>query len=92
MFPDGSDLIRHAGYFAWRGFIPFKEMDELKFKVDAHIPREPISFILSERSHAVFYYLNEGLNWLVYLNNDDGSESYIARNEVAGNISKVFIS
>ena len=64
IFP--GDILRHAGYFAWRGLVPFSEMEsgfrttvESKFKLGNFVIE------MTERSHAIVYYLPQGLNWLI---------------------------
>lgn len=81
-----SDLIRHAGYYAWRGLVPQENLPpdtELMFR------KGTFTIELSEKSHAILYYLPRGLNWLIYLNsNSDASSTYHRSHEVAGQITK----
>ena len=87
LFP--GDVLRHAGYFAWRGLVPFSEMGA-EFRAQVADKFKPGKFVLemTERSHAVVYYLPQGLNWLVYVNtNEDGEPTYLDREAVIGHIT-----
>lgn len=82
-----SDLVRHVGYYAWRGLVP---LENLPPDIDRVFRKETFTIELSEKSHAIFYYLPRGLNWLIYLNsNTDASSTYHQSHEVVGKITTV---
>lgn len=81
-----SDLIRHAGYYAWRGLVP---LEDLPPDTDLMFGKEIFTIEFSEKSHAIMYYLPRGLNWLIYLNsNSEASSTYHRSHEVAGQITR----
>lgn len=91
IFPDNSnnmetDLVRHAGYYAWRGLVPLEDMPpdaELIFR------KGTFTIEISERSHAIMYYLPRGLNWLIYFNsNSDATSTYHRSDEIVGQITR----
>ncbi len=80
-----SDLVRHAGYYAWRGLVPLEDLPpgtELTFR------KETFTIEMSEKSHAIMYYLPRGLNWLIYFNSDcDATSTYHRSDEIVGKIT-----
>lgn len=87
MFSDlESDLVRHAGYYAWRGLVP---VENLPPDTDRLFCKGTFTIELSEKTHAILYYLPRGLNWLIYLNSDSEATSTYHRSDVvAGQITR----
>lgn len=81
-----SDLVRHAGYYAWRGFVPLDSLPSGSAELLCR--KDTFTIEISEKSHAIFYYLPEGLNWLIYFNTDSkASSTYHRSDDVAGQIT-----
>lgn len=90
MFSDSSspqsDLVRHAGYYAWRGLVP---LEDLPVDTDLIFRKGTFTIEISEKSHAILYYLPRGLNWLIYINsNSEATSTYHKSHEVIGQITK----
>ncbi|MEY3786520.1 MAG: hypothetical protein RLZ75_725 [Pseudomonadota bacterium] len=87
IFP--GDVLRKYSYLAWRGLVPYAEMEtEFRTQVEDKFNLGKLVFEMTERSHAVIYYLPQGLNWLIYVNTtEDIDPTYIERDEVVGNIT-----
>lgn len=82
-----SDLVRHAGYYAWRGLVPLEDLPE---GTDQIFRKGTFTIEFSQNSHAILYYLPRGLNWLIYLNsNINASSTYYHSREVVGQLTKV---
>ncbi|KAJ3256341.1 hypothetical protein HK103_005596 [Boothiomyces macroporosus] len=76
-----DDIVRYAGYFAWRGILPKEELSE-------ELPKDTFILEMSGSCHAVIYHLGNRINWLVYENVDNGKEVYTTQEQVLGKISR----
>jgi len=90
MFPE-KDLVRHSGYCMWRGLAELDQFPEdMATEIKGTIREGTLTMEMSETCHAIFYYLDQGLNWGVYLNKDKAAvPTYQSRQEVLGKITKV---
>ncbi|XP_037034380.1 6-hydroxynicotinate 3-monooxygenase-like [Bradysia coprophila] len=81
-----TDLVRHAGYYAWRGLVP---LEDLPPGADLMFQKGIFTIELSYKSHAIMYYLPRGLNWLIYLNsNSEATSTYHRSDEIVGQITR----
>ncbi|KAJ3318859.1 hypothetical protein HDV06_006980 [Boothiomyces sp. JEL0866] len=76
-----DDVVRYAGYFAWRGILPVEELSQ-------ELPKETFILEMSDFCHAVIYHLGNRINWLVYENVDGGNSVYTNQDSVLGKISR----